>query len=141
MCFLIASSYFFHMHVLLFILPSVPLLYSLLLTLLHVRLFVTSFFNKYSSSVVYIMHPALRKGPLFTKKLPPFSTFYTKNTPISFPAYGPALIDGTACFVAQTSVTFRGSFGASCAGHTNQRRHTTQIACVTQCETVGCDQS
>ena len=66
------------------------------------------------------MHPALRKGPLFTKKnnfplylhkTPPFSTFFlqkitpyfllflTKNTPqfplftnppISFPTYGPA---------------------------------------------------
>jgi len=34
--FLIVSSYFFHMHVLLCILPSIPLLYSLLLTLLHV---------------------------------------------------------------------------------------------------------
>ena len=32
------------------------------------------------------MHPALRKGPLFTKKHPPFSTFY--NPPISFLAYG-----------------------------------------------------
>jgi len=30
---------FFHMHVLLFILPFIPLLYLLLLTLLHVRLF------------------------------------------------------------------------------------------------------
>ena len=53
------------------------------------------------------MHPALRKGPLFYQKTPPFSTFLTKphfppflqNTPIfhfltkstppiSFPAYG-----------------------------------------------------
>jgi len=37
-CFVIASSHFFHTHVLLFILLFVPLLYSLLLTLLHVRL-------------------------------------------------------------------------------------------------------
>ena len=44
------------------------------------------------------MHPALGKGPLFTKHphfplsyiTPPFSTFLQKNTPpISFPAYGP----------------------------------------------------
>ena len=36
--FLITILYFSHMHVLLFILPIVPLLYPLLLTLLHVRL-------------------------------------------------------------------------------------------------------
>jgi len=35
------------------------------------------------------MHPALRKGPLFTT--PPFST-YLQNTPISFPAYGPEAV-------------------------------------------------
>ena len=50
------------------------------------------------------MHPALRKGPLFTKH-PQFSTFFTKknnfcifftkNTPISFPAYGPAVLPAT----------------------------------------------
>jgi len=36
------------------------------------------------------MHPALRKGPLFTKQ---FSTFFTKKhpPPISFPAYGPVV--------------------------------------------------
>ena len=49
------------------------------------------------------MHLASRKGPLFTKtphvfhfftkKHPPpsFSTFFTKNTPISFLAYGPVM--------------------------------------------------
>ena len=31
------------------------------------------------------MHPALRKGPLFTKH-PPFSTFFTKTTP-RFPLF------------------------------------------------------
>ena len=35
---MIASSYFFHVQVLLFILLFVPLLYSLLLTLFHARL-------------------------------------------------------------------------------------------------------
>ena len=49
------------------------------------------------------MHPALRKGPLFTKH-PQFSTFLQKNpifhflqknTPISFPAYGPAVLPAT----------------------------------------------
>jgi len=34
------------------------------------------------------MHHALRKGPLFYKKHPPFSIFL-QNTLISFPAYGP----------------------------------------------------
>ena len=37
----------------------------------------------------YIMHPALRKGPLFYKNTPPFSIFLQKTSPISFPAYGP----------------------------------------------------
>ena len=48
------------------------------------------------------MHPALRKGPLFYTKHPPFPTFFTKKTPcifhftkntppISFPAYGPVI--------------------------------------------------
>ena len=47
------------------------------------------------------MHPALRKGPLFTKH-PHFPPFFTKNTPpifhflqntpISFPAYGPVRV-------------------------------------------------
>ena len=48
------------------------------------------------------MHPALRKGPLFTKKHSRFSTFFyktppishffykKKHSPISFRAYGPA---------------------------------------------------
>ena len=60
------------------------------------------------------MHPALRKGPLFTKKTPPIFHFLTKNIPIfhfsnknnppifhfcykntpsiSFPAYGPDIV-------------------------------------------------
>ena len=38
---------------------------------------------------MYIKHPALRKGPLFYKNTPIFHFFYKKNTPISFPAYGP----------------------------------------------------
>jgi len=46
------------------------------------------------------MHPALRKGPLFTKKHPLFFTFlqpphfphfYKKHPPLSFPAYGPVV--------------------------------------------------
>jgi len=37
------------------------------------------------------MHPALRKGPLFTKKQPLHFQLYTKTSPISFPAYGPGI--------------------------------------------------
>jgi len=37
------------------------------------------------------MHPALRKGPLFYKIHPPFSTFLPKHIPILFSAYGPGL--------------------------------------------------
>jgi len=49
--------------------------------------------------ILYITHPALRKGPLFTKNAPPpFSTFlqhipifhfFYKKHPMSFPDYGP----------------------------------------------------
>ena len=49
--------------------------------------------------MLYTMHPALRKGPLFFKKnIPhfsffyktlPISTFLLKTPPISFHAYGP----------------------------------------------------
>ena len=35
------------------------------------------------------MHAALKKGPLFYKKTPPFATFLQKTPPILFPAYGP----------------------------------------------------
>ena len=35
------------------------------------------------------MHPALRKGPLFCKTPPIFHFFL--QTPVSFPAYGPAI--------------------------------------------------
>ena len=60
------------------------------------------------------MHPALRKGPRLYKTppifhffyTPPFPTFlqkhlpifpiFTKSTPISFPAYGPAILSTTA---------------------------------------------
>ena len=54
------------------------------------------------------MHLALRKGPLFLQKTPPFSTFFTNPfaifynpifhflrkhpPPISFPAYGPVVV-------------------------------------------------
>ena len=31
--------------------------------------------------IPYIMHPALRKGPLFLQNTPPFSTFVYKKTP------------------------------------------------------------
>jgi len=43
MFFMIASSYFFHMHVLLFILVFLPLLYSLLLVTLFACTFVACF--------------------------------------------------------------------------------------------------
>ena len=47
------------------------------------------------------MHPALRKGPLFTKSSPkhlPFFTFLQKTPPfISFPAYGPDMHATNAC--------------------------------------------
>ena len=38
--------------------------------------------------MLHIMHPALRKGPLFYTKETHFPLFY-KTPPISFPAYGP----------------------------------------------------
>jgi len=50
--------------------------------------------------MLYIMHPALKKGPLFTKNTPHFPLFFTKHTPhISFPAYGPG---GSVCLLVAT---------------------------------------
>ena len=46
---------------------------------------------------MYTMHPALRKGPLFTKH-PHFPLFKTKNNPISFPAYGPVVLENRPHF-------------------------------------------
>jgi len=43
------------------------------------------------------MHPALRKGPLFTKKHTPFSTFFYKNTP---PFYFPIVVVAAAAAAA-----------------------------------------
>jgi len=44
--------------------------------------------NKYNVKqkilILYIMHPGLRKGPLFTNKTPPFSTFFYKKNPPHF---------------------------------------------------------
>jgi len=45
------------------------------------------------------MHPALRKGPLFCKKHPPFSTFFYKTPPFHFLPTGlssPSLLRSTA---------------------------------------------
>ena len=62
--------------------------------------------------ILYIMHSALRKGPLFYKNTPSIFHFFTKNTPISFPAYGPASVCTSVCPVVSTAAAACGRLAA-----------------------------
>jgi len=53
------------------------------------------------------MHPALRKGPLFLLKTPPFSNFYKKTPPISFPVYKPVCRQAATVAVATNRIAAR----------------------------------
>jgi len=55
------------------------------------------------------MHPALRKGPLFLLKTPPFSYFYKKTPthPISFPVYKPVCKQVATVVVATNRIAAR----------------------------------
>ena len=66
---------------------------------------------------LYIMHPALRKGPpFFTKNTPYFPFFHKKHRPISFPAYGPVppLLENRHGTISRTICTTVGSASACC---------------------------
>ena len=66
---------------------------------------------------LYIMHPALRKGPPFLQKNTPyFSFFHKKHRPISFPAYGPVppLLENRHGTISRTICTTVGSASACC---------------------------